>query len=398
MIEQNDLIAAVATPEAVSAIAVIRLSGIGATEAVEKLMDLTPGRLNGMRRVVGDFAGIDNLVAVSWPRGKSYTGEEMVDLMCHGAPGIPAEILAELERAGARRAEPGEFTRRAWLNGNLTEMDVMLLSAAYRNIRVENPSGIISSLNLLLAETEALIEFGEEHEIGNTDEIKKLLEEAGTVISSIGDKLARLEILPRVFIMGPVNAGKSTLFNILCGKKAALVSEVPGTTRDGAEQTIFIRGRQVNLCDTAGTGGTGLDGIALEIAIERISDGDRILWLDPMQEEPPEWITANRSVMKVASRNDESGTVPEAGWHPFTAVSQKGIEEIISFITSLEKGSPSSVFIESHKKLCLAENAYENGDLALVSELVNGIMEDLNSPSSGPRAVERALEMFCVGK
>jgi len=398
MSRSNDLIAALATPDAVSAIAVVRLTGEGAAEAVEAIMKLPSGRLKGMRRVFGDFAGIDDLVAISWPGDRSYTGEAMVDLMCHGAPGIPGAVLHELMKRGARQAEPGEFTRRAWLNGKITEMDVLVLSSVYRNIRYQRPEEVIDSLILLLSEIEALIEFGEEHEVGGEESIERMLEDALKKIASIRERVSQMEILPRVFIMGPVNAGKSTLFNILCGKNAALVSEEPGTTRDGAVRTVTLKGRQVQICDTAGTGGTNLDGKALDIVLQEIRKGDNILWLDPAGIEPPAEITGSKDVMRIASKADIAGKTPIPGWHPFSARLSTGTGEIIEFCTETGRGSPSRAFQEAENSLREAEIARKNGDLALAAEHLSNAMGILDSPPESTEAIERALEMFCVGK
>lgn len=395
---QGDLIAARATPESVSAIAVVRLSGSGAAAAVEKIMALDQGRLQGMRRVVGNFGGADRLVALSWPPGRSYTGEEMIDLMCHGTPGTADEVLKLLLSAGARAAEPGEFTRRAWLNGRLTAMDVLELSARFRSIGAGETGELQKKLEDLITEIEAIIEFGEEHETADEDRMIRILEEATDTADQLRARAERIEVQPRVFIMGPVNSGKSTLFNFLCGEKAAVVADVPGTTRDGAERTVTLRGKTVRLSDSAGTGGDELDDEALEIALSRLSKGDRIVWMDRNQNEPPSEIQAKYSTLLAASQRDREKKPLAEGWLPISSVTEEGMEEVVAFITGPAEGSPSRVYLQAGELLREAGKTYRAGDLAMAAEIVSMVMDEINAGMKRGEAVERALEVFCVGK
>lgn len=398
MDNQGDLIAARATPDSVSAIAVVRLSGRGALKTVEAAMNLQPGRLAGMRRAVGNFAGIDSLVALSWPQGRSYTGEEMVDLMCHGTPGTPESVIRKLIDSGARPAEPGEFTRRAWLNGRLTSMDVISLSARFRNISTGETGALQEKLENLLTEIEALIEFGEEHETTDIDRIGELLKEASKAASELRDSIERIEILPRTYIMGPVNSGKSTLFNLLCGEKAAVVSSSPGTTRDGAERTVTIRGRRIRILDSAGTGGEDIDGEALKISIDGMRRGDRIIWMDPIQQDPPAEIVKNHIVIRAASISDMNSYPLKEQWTRLSSFTGQGLEELKDFIAAPEGGSPSWILGEALESIGLADEMCRVSDMALASEIIAQIIRDLHGDIKNSDAVERALEFFCVGK
>ena len=396
---QNDLIAAQATPEAVSAISLVRLSGKGASSTVEKIMNLKPGKLTGRKRAVGDFAGIDYLVAISWPFGKSYTGEEMVDLMCHGSPGTAKRVLEELERNGARLAVAGEFTRRAWMNGRLSSLDVLTLSAQYT---LENSgkakSDLSDELSTLTSEIEGLIEFSEDHEVSGDNYVSILLNQLLEQIHSLILKVKDAEILPRVFLMGPVNAGKSTLFNKLNGEDAVVVSSVPGTTRDGASRTISLSGRRVEISDSAGYGGEVLDGKALELLIGSLKNGDRVVWLDPMCTEPPGYILKNREVLKVRSMSDLIREEADAGWLSFSAVSGCGMKDLVEFITATEKKSPSWRLERMEALLREAICATASSDIALTAEIISEILREADEPERSGEAVERALERFCVGK
>jgi len=395
---KNDLIAALATSDSVSAIALLRLSGKGASKTVEELMKLEPGRLAGMKRAVGDFAGIDFLVAISWPEGKSYTGEEMVDLMCHGSPGTAGRILKKLESSGARLAQPGEFTRRAWMNGRLNALDILSLSQKYAGNVSDNGSNMSRDMLDLITEMEAFIEFSDEHEIDGDKSILNMLEFALEKTIVLSEQVKMAEILPRAFIMGPVNAGKSTLFNRLCGQEAAIVSPVPGTTRDGAVRTVTISGRQVQIHDTAGTGGESLDRQALSLSITSMRKGDRVVWMDPACSSWPENIPEGTTVLKIQSRSDEAIKRPEEGWTPASAETGAGIEQIIGFLTATEPESPSWRLDRIIGLLERALLVAHNDDLALAAEIVHEILYEAEQPERNGDAVERALEKFCVGK
>ncbi len=397
MEKQNELIVALATPEAVSAISLVRLSGRGASKTVEKLMRLKPGRLTGRKRAVGDLAGIDYIVAISWPRGKSYTGEEMVDLMCHGSPGTARRILEELENSGARVAVPGEFTRRAWLNGRLTALDVLTLSEKYKG-GSEAESDLSEELNELKSEIEGLIEFSEDHEISGEEQVKVLMRRLLKKAEILVLKVKRAEILPRVFLMGPVNAGKSTLFNKLMGEETVVVSSTPGTTRDGAVRTVSLSGRNVEICDTAGCGGESLDSKALEIVMGSLKSGDRIVWMDPLCVSEICVQAEDHELLKVCSKADQQEKSAKAGWMPVSSDTGEGIEEVIKFITAPEKESPSWRLERMADLFKEAVKASEYQDMALAAEIVSEIFREAEKPERCGDAVERALERFCVGK
>ncbi|HRY61616.1 MAG TPA: hypothetical protein P5266_05410, partial [Candidatus Fermentibacter sp.] len=124
----GEVIAALATPPGDSALALLRMSGEGCAAMVEELLDLEEGRLSGMRRAVATIPGAApgaDAVAFSWPSGRSYTGEEMVDVVCPGAREIVDGLLAGMLSRGARPSLPGEFTRRAYLSGRISPLEVI---------------------------------------------------------------------------------------------------------------------------------------------------------------------------------------------------------------------------------------------------------------------------------
>ncbi len=399
MEQQSDLIAAIATPEAVSAISLVRLSGKGASAVIEKLMKLEKGALTGRKRAVGDLAGIDYLVAISWPLGKSYTGEEMVDLMCHGSPGTAAGILQELERNGARLAEPGEFTRRAWLNGRLTSLDVLTLSARYAaGVKKTKHSDLSEELSELTSELEGFIEFSEDHDVSEEKQITLLLVRLLKRTKKLVVTVRNTEILPRVFIMGPMNAGKSTLFNKLNGKEIVVVSSRAGTTRDGATRIVPFSGRFVEISDSAGCGGTELDSEAYEILERSLKSGDRIVWLDPSCSAPPVKLTECHEVLKVCSLSDKNHRKCKPGWLAVSSVTGQGVDKVIEFIITTHGESPSWRMERMANLLEEAISASRGHDIAMAAEIAGDVLREADKPQRYGDAVERALERFCVGK
>ena len=276
--ENNDIICAAATPPGRSALAVIRVSGPGSIELVSKSVPaLRKTDLMDDRRLIYDYfvnsdgIAFDEITLIPYFTAKSYTAEEMVEIICHGGYASTNVIIQHLLKSGARLAEPGEFTRRAFLNGRISLSQAeavaaaieakseLALKAAARNLKGElfdEIDGIKIKIRELLTLIEAEIDFSDE-EIDKTpiDQIK----------STLGKQLATSdEILKsynfgrglregyRVAIVGRANVGKSSLLNALLRRQRAIVTEIPGTTRDTLTEWIEIDGFPVLLTDTAG--------------------------------------------------------------------------------------------------------------------------------------------------
>ncbi|MCK5063944.1 MAG: 50S ribosome-binding GTPase [Candidatus Fermentibacteraceae bacterium] len=417
------IICAPATPEGYSALAVIRVSGSGSFDLIEKIMSLQQGRLSGMRRKLGIISEneevIDEVVAFSWPAERSYTGEEMVEIICHGVPEIVRRIMDLLIRQGAEKAGKGEFTRRAFISGKLNALQIMALASVW-NERSE--SGDISGrfgleceeFIVLLEKAKELlegdIEFGEPH---LDSERKVILKELSLLLKAAKKltlKATSIEAGQKVFLMGPVNSGKSTLFNLLVGGGKALVSESPGTTRDGTRESIEIRGRKILLCDTAGTDGDGLDLQASKNVLDEIQSCDKVVWMSLEGRESPSDELKRKSpeILEVASKCDlnpdslqPSGESKQIG--KLSSLTGEGISGLKEWI-STSPGNMSLVGtmdrIVNH--LLAAEEFVVGDEFGIASEHLNEAEREIRSTlGKGENlilSVERALLSMCVGK
>ncbi|HEY9085554.1 MAG TPA: tRNA uridine-5-carboxymethylaminomethyl(34) synthesis GTPase MnmE [Candidatus Tyrphobacter sp.] len=267
-------IAAIATPPGRGAIAIVRASGPGVPKIAARIVRTqSPLRPHvAMTAEILDDVGapLDRGVAIFAPAPHSYTGEDVLELHVHGSPVVARDVLRALLACGARLAAPGEFTRRAFLNG---KMDLNAAAAVADLIAAETRAAARAALaNLtggLAAEVqrlrEALLSILEElaAAIDFPDEVPE--PERGRLVARLSDLERNLRELQRggeigrlvregtsVAIVGPPNAGKSSLLNALLGEERALVSELPGTTRDTIEESIAVEGVPVRLIDTAG--------------------------------------------------------------------------------------------------------------------------------------------------
>ncbi|MDB6148000.1 MAG: tRNA modification GTPase TrmE [Spartobacteria bacterium] len=287
----SDTIAAISTPAGEGAIALVRLSGPKAVEVADKIFwgREKPSQFLPQVQHLGEIREADRFIdqaMLSVHRAPaSYTGEDVIEISCHGGVLVSARVLETCLGAGARAARPGEFTQRAFLNG---KMDLTQAEAVIDLIRAKTDLALRSAMEQLggalgqrirkirddlvslLAHIEASIDFSDEGI--HTDETKTLALRLQGICGAISQLLNTADqgrILRegvRIVIYGATNAGKSSLLNRLVGHERVIVSETHGTTRDTIEETINLRGLPVRLVDTAGlrasTEGVEREGIA----------------------------------------------------------------------------------------------------------------------------------------
>jgi len=437
-----------------SAIAVIRISGPQARTALERLIGRVPdARKAALARVRDPENGeaIDEALALWFPAPHSETGEDVAELQLHGGQAVIAAVLKALGTvAGCRLAEPGEFTRRAFENGKLDLTAVEALGdlifaetsaqcrQAFRQLK-----GLIGDraeawrgrLIEALALVEARIDFSDEADVP-----EDLIAPAAAIARSLRDEIAaaladgrrgeRLRDGLVVAIAGPPNAGKSTLFNRLARREAAIVSPYAGTTRDVIEVHLDLDGYPLTILDTAGIRGScePVEQEGIRRARARAAEADLVLWVTDvsaggrmgtemaqLKEGPPHWLIQNKiDLLRSApaqSKKDEHEFI-----FSLSATEGEGLEELIAalaqFATDLFAGGENAVVTRArHREMleqavaALDRAVAEGADASPREEL---IAEELRQASSalgrltGRVDVEDVLDKifrdFCIGK
>src|SRR5918911_875848 len=297
----TDTIAAVATAPGRSGLAIVRLSGSQANEIAARLLRPWPTRLRIATLCDVHSPGgerLDQAVVTRYAGPRSFTGEDVVEITCHGGSVVPTSVVAALLEAGAREALPGEFTRRAVLNGKL---DVLQAEAVGDLVDARSRGGQRAALNQLdgglsrrllalresLIELEALIaydiDFPEEDDgpvapdwiLGAAERTLGALD--GLLATARAGELIREGAL--VVIAGAPNVGKSSLFNALLGRRRAIVTDIPGTTRDALEAVIETERWPIRLVDTAGLRETTdtVERLGIEVSEEYLARADVVL-------------------------------------------------------------------------------------------------------------------------
>jgi tRNA modification GTPase len=305
----TDTICALATPPGVSAIALIRISGPGTIalcktvfhpRAATLMVEDMASHTIRLGTIEGDDGMIDEVLLTLFIRPSSYTGEDVAEISCHGSPYIQQQILELLISRGARLAKPGEFTLRAFLNGkyDLSQAEAVadLITAGSKSshdLALRQMKGDYSRKIRLLRDEllnfasllELELDFSEEDvEFADRNEMMLLLnglkEEISSLISSfsIGDVMKKG--IP-VAIIGKPNVGKSTLLNAILNEERAIVSEIPGTTRDAIEDTVVIDGTSFRFIDTAGLRHTTepVEVMGVEKTLEKVRQASIILYV-----------------------------------------------------------------------------------------------------------------------
>ncbi len=303
MARSTTTIAALATAPGKGAIAVIRVSGPDSLGVLKKLFvaqgDLKPHYMH-LGWIQDGTEKVDQVMAVSMPAPNSYTGEDAVEIQSHGSPAVVERILRLLFEHGVVPAEPGEFSKRAFLNGklDLTQAEAVmqlvnsehshLSRLATRQLAGEfsnQISAIKTQLIELIAELSADLDFSEEDLEGLSDQ--QIRAKLNTITQSLqtlsvrDDGVKLLEQSLEVVLIGLPNAGKSTLLNTLLGYDRALVSHQAGTTRDSVSETVELDGVPFKLIDTAGLNqaATGVEQEGIKRSLSHLNSADLVLLL-----------------------------------------------------------------------------------------------------------------------
>ena len=306
---KNDTICAIATASGTAAVSMIRMSGKDSHKiAISRFIRKKGLKINDIvanRMYYGEIADldgkiIDDVMLTFFKAPHSYTGEDSAEIVCHGSPFIQNKILEILIQSGARLAEAGEYTMRAFVNNkmDLTQAEAVadLISsqneAEHRVAMNQLKGGFSKELQVLRSKLldltslmELELDFSEEDvEFADRTKLNNLVDETAAKIQKLTDSFKLGNTIKRgtpVAIVGDANAGKSTLLNALLGEERAIVSDIAGTTRDTIEETLNIEGKTFRFIDTAGIRETDdtIEKIGIERAFKKISEADIVLGL-----------------------------------------------------------------------------------------------------------------------
>ncbi|MDO4445453.1 MAG: tRNA uridine-5-carboxymethylaminomethyl(34) synthesis GTPase MnmE [Bacillota bacterium] len=456
----GDTIAAVATAMTVSGIGIIRISGDEALEIAGKIYRSKSGKKD-IRNVeshtihygfIYDGEEIADEVLVMVMRGpRSYTGEDTVEIDCHGGILAMRKVLDAVIHAGARPAEPGEFTKRAFLNGRI---DLSQAEAVMDVINARNEYALRSSMSQLkgavlnsikeirskiiyhIAYIESALDDPEHISIdGYGEELESVVEEQKERIRQLIDSFAEGKMIHegiKTVIVGKPNAGKSSLLNCLVGEEKAIVTDIAGTTRDVLEETIVIQGISLKMMDTAGIRQTEdvVEKIGVERARKYAKEADLVLCvLDssaPLDENDEEIlkllegkkaiILLNKSDLKPAITSQMLEEKTGKTVLSVSAKEERGVEELGERIKEMffqgEISFNDEVYITNVRHKKALEDAYES--LNMVENSISmGMPEDffsidlmnayealgsITGESVGEDLVNEIFSKFCTGK
>ncbi len=457
---RSDTIAAVATSMNASGIGIIRISGTESISIVEKIFcpakkqkKLTEQKSYTIHygTIVEDGEVLDEVIVLLMRGPHSYTAEDTVEIDCHGGVYVMHQILNLVIKKGARVAEPGEFTKRAFLNGRI---DLSQAEAVIDVISSQNTYALKSSIQQLKGSVQRLIKSIREkvlYEIAYIEsalddpehislegypeslhkKIKELLQEIERLLKeSEQGKILREGI--RTAIIGKPNAGKSSLLNALLGEERAIVTEIAGTTRDTLEEQIRLRGLTLQMIDTAGIRKTGdkIEQIGVERAKQMMEEADLILYvidassaLDendkeimPLLKEKRVIVLLNKTDLQERITAEEVQRFLEKPVIRISAKEEKGLSELEDKIeqmfltgglswndevyltnlrqkTAMEEAKASLQKVEESILLGMSEDFYSI-DLMDAYEALGRIIGE----SVGEDLVNEIFEKFCMGK
>ena len=458
-----DIIAAIATGQAATAIGIVRISGEGCDAQCDQVFRPMNGRplsqTEPRKLIYGDVLDqsggvLDRGLAVRFPGPGSYTGEDSAEFHCHGSPVVLRELLESLFAAGARQAKAGEFTRRAFLNGrlDLTQAEAVIdlidaeTAAAARNAAAQLDGGLRRVLEpiqeALLDVTSrfyAVVDYPDEDiEDIRPEQVARALDDSAAALDRLLATCRRGKVLKsgvRTAIVGRPNAGKSSLLNALAGYDRAIVTDIPGTTRDTLEESVLCGGVLLRLTDTAGIRDTedAVERLGVERSRKAVEAADLVLAVVdgsvPMTEEDrevlrlaaraPRWIavfskcdlwdTKARSVGVIGRENAPAASVS------LSAVTGEGLERLEDAVAALfpagEDTDSGSLLTDRRQEeaAARARDAIRRAREALAAGLTpDAILTDaeealdalgeLTGRTAREEIVSRIFSRFCVGK
>jgi tRNA modification GTPase len=448
----SDAIVALATPPGRSALALIRLSGRGAFDIGARVLHpFHPDRPRAAVRVAirhpATGEELDLGIAICYPSPASYTGEDLIEIATHGGLLVPGEVVAACVAGGARPAQPGEFTRRALQNGKLdlvqAEATADLIDAGApaqrRRALQQLERGLSRRLEALrdeILQLEALIaydiDFPEEDEgpvaPEQVERAWHVVRERLTRLLATAPEGERLHAGALVVIAGPPNAGKSSLFNALLGHERAIVTEIPGTTRDAIEAPAVLEGFPFRLVDTAGLRDSTdrVEQLGIEVSRRYLAGADLVLFCEEAGDasdatERAAFLGEVASpILFVTTKADLAGPTdrpPDRLTVAVSTVTGLGLDTVkhklaeAAFGSLVRLGDVEPIVTRERQRLALAEalreldgfHAARAGGVdaaAAATHLVAavGALDDLIGVVTPDDVLDRVFGSFCVGK
>jgi tRNA modification GTPase len=381
----DDTIVAPATPLGRSALAIVRIDG---RASVSILTELTRGVVPPVRtatliKLTANDALIDECIAIRYEAPHSFTGNDLVELTLHGNPLLVEQVLRACVALGARMAEPGEFTERAVLNGKMDLVQaesvadlINARTALQARLSLSNLEGVLSRTGAAIRQTllevisrlEAALDFSEEgYEFITRDEVRTRLGDALDGLNKMGETYRRGRATTSglsAVILGRPNAGKSTLLNRLVGSDRAIVTAIPGTTRDIVRETIEIGGLPVTIADTAGLRESDdvVEGIGIERARQAAQTADIVLYLVDLSagltDEDRSELARLENVQVVYTKADLAPAVPDE--LSISAVSDAGMDTLLRRLDELVSerfAAPEGALVNERQRASVAEAA-----------------------------------------
>ncbi len=457
-----DTIAAVATPHGKGGVAIIRISGPSAIEIADKVFvrqnkaSLSDGKSNQMYygSIYREYGGgksicIDEGMAVVFRAPHSFTGEDTVEINCHGGILVTRSVLSAVIEAGARMATAGEFTRRAFVNGKMkltqaealghlleaeNENQLLLSRSGMRGILSDKTAGLYETLTNVMGSLYAKIDFPDEdlNEMSR-EEMKEAVEDVYKnvikLLSTYNTGRAISQGIPTA-ICGHTNVGKSSVYNRIVGFEAAIVTDIEGTTRDILRQNISFGGVTLRLSDTAGIRETEdlVENIGIQRAKKEIEDSELIFAVFDSSEgmlptdEPfyRELISAGKVIIALYNKSDISGEINFSDIFNnkvlISAKTGEGFDKLAELVNSLFIDGNISLYDDAvvvddrqYSALLSSKKYLENALLAIDSglpfdlcsvdiECAMSHLGELDGREIGEDIVANIFSRFCVGK
>lgn len=427
----TDTIFALSSGSPPAGIAVLRVSGAHAAAALEALAGSLPKSRRATLRTLRDGGGhaLDRALVLWLPGPGTATGEDCVELHLHGGRAVIAAVEAALGALpGLRRAEPGEFTRRAFANGaiDLAEAEGLadLLAAEtelQRRSALAMAGGALSGavagwregVLRLSARIEAALDFSDEGEVSEGMP-EGFAAECGALAADLAGWLARPRAEPlregfRVVLAGPPNEGKSTLFNALVEKEAAITASEPGTTRDVLTSSVALEGIPFTFVDTAGLRDEGageIERVGIARALAAAQDADLVLWLGPEGQGP-----RGRPLWEVAAQADRTDLAAKStAAHRVSAHTGEGLPALRAALVEHARGAlpaPGDAALNARQHRLIADcrigldHAARQDDPLLAAEdlrFARAALDRLTGRAGTEDMLDALFGRFCIGK